>query len=74
MRELQRRVVSCLDRLAAQYPNDAIVLVSHAEPIRAALLHERALPLSDWMQVDVPLASVITLSRAPAPTPAAEPA
>lgn len=74
MRELQTRVVSYLDRLTEQYSNEAVVLVSHAEPIRALLLHERGIPLSDWMKVDVPLASVITLSRAPSPAPAAEPA
>ena len=74
MRELQTRVVSYLDRLAAQYPRETIVLVSHAEPIRAALLHERGIPLTDWMQVDVPLASVVTVTRVSAPSPAAEPA
>jgi probable phosphoglycerate mutase len=74
MIELQTRFVSYLDGLAEQYPNDTIVLVSHAEPIRAALLHDRCVPLADWMQVDVPLASMITIARAPAPSPAAEPA
>lgn len=74
MRELQMRVVGYIDRLAARYPVDRIVLVTHAEPIRAALLHERGLPLGAFMQVDVPLASITTISRAPAPSPAAEPA
>ena len=74
MHELQVRIVSYLDRLTARYPNETIVLVSHAEPIRAALLHQRGIPLSDWMQVEVPLASVTTVSRVSASKAAAEPA
>ena len=74
MRELQMRILSYLDRLSEQYPDETVVLVSHAEPIRAALLHERGMSLADWMQVDVPLAAVITVARASAPSPAAEPA
>jgi broad specificity phosphatase PhoE len=71
---LQIRILSYLDRLSEQYPDETVVLVSHAEPIRAALLHERGMSLADWMQVDVPLAAVITVARASAPSPAAEPA
>ena len=74
MRELQIRILSYLDRLSEQYPNETVVLVSHAEPIRAALLHERGMSLADWMQVDVPLAAVIAVARASAHSPAAEPA
>jgi probable phosphoglycerate mutase len=74
MRELQARIVGYLERLAARHPNDRIVLVTHAEPIRAALLHERKLPLNAFMQLDVPLGSVTMLTRAPARSPAAEPA
>jgi len=74
VRELQIRILSYLDRLSEQYPDETVVLVSHAEPIRAALLHERGMSLADWMQVDVPLAAVITVARASAPSPAAEPA
>ena len=74
MRELQIRVVGYIDRLAARFPAGSIVLVAHAEPIRAALLHERGLPLGAFMQVEVPPASITTLARAPAPSPAAEPA
>jgi probable phosphoglycerate mutase len=72
MRELQVRAVSCLDRLAAEAPDDTIVLVSHAEPIRAILLHERGMPLSDYLQVDVPVASVTRVSRASASNRATE--
>jgi probable phosphoglycerate mutase len=72
MRELQIRIVGYLVWLAARHPNDRIVIVTHAEPIRAVLLHERRLPVDAFMQIDVPLASVTILSRASAPSPAAE--
>jgi broad specificity phosphatase PhoE len=67
MAELQKRILRYLDRLAASFPNDTIVLVTHAEPIRAALLHERGLPLKDFWCVDVPLACATTIVREPAP-------
>ncbi len=67
MAELQMRILRYLDELAVLYPNDTIVLVTHAEPIRAVLLHERGLPLKDFWCVDVPLACAVTISRAPAP-------
>jgi probable phosphoglycerate mutase len=74
MRELQIRVVGYLDRLAAQCPHGSIAVVTHSEPIRALLLHERDLPLDEFVQIEVPLASVAIISRMPAPSPAAEPA
>jgi broad specificity phosphatase PhoE len=67
MVELQIRMLRYLGALALHYPNDSIVLVTHAEPIRAALLHERGLPLKDFWCVDVPVACAATVIRAPAP-------
>ncbi len=72
MRELQLRVLGYLDWLAARYPHDRIVLVTHAEPIRAAVLYEHGLALDAFLQIEVPLASVTMLSRAPAPSTAVE--
>jgi broad specificity phosphatase PhoE len=61
MLELQQRVVDYLDGLAARYPKDVVVLVSHAEPIRAALMHARGIALDDFLTVDVPVASIARL-------------
>jgi broad specificity phosphatase PhoE len=66
MGELQMRILRYLDQLALQHPDDSIVLVTHAEPIRAVLLHERGLPLNDFWCVDVPLACIATVTRTPA--------
>ena len=74
MGELQLRVLGYLDWLAVQFPNESIVLVTHAEPIRAVLLHERGLPLDAFLQIEVPLGSVTMVSRVPASSPAVEPA
>jgi broad specificity phosphatase PhoE len=67
MAELQTRILRYLDQLALRFPGDTIVLVTHAEPIRAALLHERGLPLKDFWCVDVPLACAATIMREPTP-------
>jgi probable phosphoglycerate mutase len=67
MAELQMRILRYLDQLALRHPSDTIVLVTHAEPIRAALLHERGLPLKDFWCADVPLACAVTIVRESAP-------
>ena len=74
MRDVQIRMTRYLDRLARLHPEDSIVLVSHAEPIRCVLLHDRSIPLAEFMQVDVPLASISTVWRAAARRATAEPA
>jgi len=42
----------------------AVVIVSHAEPIRAALLHYARIPLDNFLSVDIAPASVSTLAVA----------
>jgi broad specificity phosphatase PhoE len=67
MAELQTRMLRYLDQLALRFPDDTIVLVTHAEPMRAALLHDRGLPLKDFWCVHVPLAFAATIVREPTP-------
>jgi broad specificity phosphatase PhoE len=62
MAELQIRIVAYLRQLSRNHPDDTIVLVTHGEPIRAALLYCRGIPLDDFMSVAVPVASVAELS------------
>jgi probable phosphoglycerate mutase len=61
--ELQLRILRYIDLLAVRYPDEMIALVSHAEPIRAALMHERKVSPADFLQVVVPVVSVSTLVR-----------
>jgi broad specificity phosphatase PhoE len=63
MRELQTRVVRHIERTASLGITSA-VMVTHAEPIRAALMHYRGIALDDFHQVAVEPASVSVLDLA----------
>jgi probable phosphoglycerate mutase len=60
MLELQVRVVRHLECLRARADKDAII-VTHAEPIRAALLHYRNLPLDRFAAIAIEPGSVSIL-------------
>jgi len=60
MRELQLRVVGYLERLRLSDKN--AVIVSHAEPIRAAILHYREIALDAFASIAIDPASVTVLS------------
>jgi probable phosphoglycerate mutase len=62
MLALQRRVVRHLEQLGRDGSSGTLVIVSHAEPIRAALLHYLGTPLDEFASVAVDPASVSTLS------------
>jgi broad specificity phosphatase PhoE len=61
MRSLQDRVVGHIERLPREQDSGPIVIVSHAEPIRAALMHYAGIALDDFLAVDIDPASVSTL-------------
>jgi len=61
MRDLQTRVLHHLATLQREHPGKEIVLVSHAEPIRAAVLHYRGLPLDAFAQVKIEPGSITEL-------------
>jgi broad specificity phosphatase PhoE len=61
MQELQKRVLDHLATLECEHPGEDIVLVSHAEPIRAAILHYRGLSLDAFAQVKVDPGSITVL-------------
>ena len=61
MRDLQRRVVRHLDAIGEDACDGAIVVVSHAEPIRAALLHYANIALDDFLAIAVDPAGISTL-------------
>jgi len=61
MRDLQKRVLDHLATLEREHPAEDIVLVSHAEPIRAAVLHYRGLPLDAFAQVRIDPGSITVL-------------
>ncbi|MCK1598480.1 histidine phosphatase family protein [Bradyrhizobium sp. 164] len=62
MRALQRRVVDHLEHLRSDPGSDSVVVVSHAEPIRAALLHYQGIELDDFLSVEIEPGSLSTLT------------
>jgi broad specificity phosphatase PhoE len=61
MDELQSRVLAGLSRLATTHPDQSIAVVTHAEPMRAAVLHCRGLPLREFARVQIDPCSCTTL-------------
>src|SRR3954454_1709841 len=62
MRALQQRTVQHMEELRRLVADDPIVIVSHAEPIRAALLYYSRIRLDDFLSIDVAPASISTLA------------
>jgi broad specificity phosphatase PhoE len=62
MRALQQRVVQHLEQLRRVQTGGAIIIVSHAEPIRAALLYYSRTRLDNFLSIEVAPASVSTLA------------
>ena len=57
---LQKRVVRHLEQLREL--QGVIVIVSHAEPIRAALMHYLTIPLGLFYLVEIDAASISTIT------------
>ncbi len=58
---LQARVVRHLEAIRLERSGTRIAVVSHAEPIRVALMHYLRIPLDDFQSVEVEPASISTL-------------
>ena len=61
MIDLAARMLALMERLAAQYGAARLVLISHAELIRAAVLHVLGLGADAWRRIDIAPASVTTI-------------
>lgn len=61
MRELQARVLRGLTRIAAAHPGERVAIVTHAEPIRAAVLHYRGMALDEFFKVPIEPVSLTIL-------------
>ncbi|MCP3395420.1 histidine phosphatase family protein [Bradyrhizobium sp. CCGB12] len=62
MRALQHRVVGHLKQLRNDHSAGTVIAVSHAEPIRAALLHYARKRLDDFLSIEIDPSSISTLS------------
>ncbi|MBV9969226.1 MAG: histidine phosphatase family protein [Xanthobacteraceae bacterium] len=58
MMEVQQRVLRCIERARRTGARGAHVMVTHAEVIRAAMLHFLGLPLRAYSQIEIGPASV----------------
>jgi broad specificity phosphatase PhoE len=61
MLEAQVRVVAAVERLCAAHPEESIVVVSHADVIKAALAHYLGLPLDATARFEIAPASISSL-------------
>jgi broad specificity phosphatase PhoE len=61
MIEVQTRIVGELVHLAEKFPDAAIALVSHGDPIRAAIGYFLGMPLDFYSRLDVTVGSVSIL-------------
>ena len=63
--EMQQRMVATLDRLGAAHRGKAVVLVSHADPIKAAVAHALGTHLDLFLRIVVSPCSVTAILQTP---------
>lgn len=63
--EMQQRMVATLDRLGAAHRGKAVVLVSHADPIKAAVAHALGTHLDLFQRIVVSPCSVTAILQTP---------
>jgi broad specificity phosphatase PhoE len=61
MHEVRSRVLAGLSRLAKAHPGECIAVVTHAEAIRAAVLHYLGIPLAEFARVEIAPGACTTL-------------
>ncbi|HTQ34051.1 MAG TPA: histidine phosphatase family protein [Stellaceae bacterium] len=61
MRQVQRRVVEAIMEMRQQHPSDNVVVVSHGDVIRAALVFALGMPLDFYSRIEVATASLSTV-------------
>jgi broad specificity phosphatase PhoE len=61
MQALQTRMLGHIEALCLERPGETIAIVSHAEPIRAVVLHYMRILLDDFLSIEIDPASITTL-------------
>lgn len=56
--EMQRRMVGAIDAIVAAHPGQVVALVSHADPLKAAIAHYMGIDLNYYQRIMVSPASV----------------
>jgi probable phosphoglycerate mutase len=65
MAEMQSRMVGALEEVAARHPGELVVVVSHADPIKAAIAHYTGVHLDLFQRIVVSPASVTVFELGP---------
>jgi broad specificity phosphatase PhoE len=60
--DVQRRIVAALDHLRRTHEGHVIAAVSHADVIRAAVLHVTRTPLDEWHRFEIGPASITCIA------------
>ena len=60
--QVQTRILGVLEQLAQRHTGETFAIVSHADVIRAAVLHYLAIPLDDFQRVQIDTASVTAVN------------
>jgi len=60
--EVQRRMVSEIEKIRQEYPNGILAIISHADPIKTVLAHYACIPLDFLSRLEISLASVSAVS------------
>ncbi|MDQ2634033.1 MAG: histidine phosphatase family protein [Pseudomonadota bacterium] len=58
MDDVRRRMCRCMDELSHHFPGRSVVLVSHADVIKAAICHMLGLPADSCFRFDIDPASI----------------
>jgi probable phosphoglycerate mutase len=61
MLEAQARIVGAMEQLRRRYADRSVILVSHSDVIKAALLYHLGLPIDAYVRFDIDPASISTL-------------
>ncbi|MEE1655322.1 histidine phosphatase family protein [Microvirga sp. CF3062] len=61
MLEAQVRIVGALEQLRSRHRDHSVILVSHSDVIKAALLYHLGLPIDGYARFDIDPASISTL-------------
>lgn len=61
MRQVQRRAVEALIEIGERHPDEAVVLVSHGDVIRSALVFALGMPLDFYGRIEVAQGSLSTI-------------
>ena len=61
MLEAQARIVGAMEQLRGRYTDSTVILVSHSDVIKAALLYHLGLPIDAYARFEVEPASISTL-------------